>query len=128
MQRPDAPLAPFIHPGDWQFFVLLLHSWELVVSEVEATGLFTLVNIVDDMTREGTEALPPFVSFNNGKAYVASEAYDDETIECSKPQLCGTDPSTVAGGELVTGITKPSGDIIFASMTTDSGEPVDKLN
>jgi hypothetical protein len=107
----------------------MLRSWELVVSEVEATGLFTLVNIVDDMTGEGTEALPPLVSFNNGKAYVALEAYDDETIECSKPQLCGTDPSsTVAGGELVIGITKPSGDIIFASMTTDSGEPVDKLN
>ena len=108
--------------------MLLLRSWELVVSEVEATGLFTLVNIVDDMT-EGTEALPPMVFFNNGKAYVASEAYDDETIEYSKPQLGGTDPSsTVAGGELVVSITKPSGGIIFASMTTDSGEPVDKLN
>jgi len=95
----------------------LLRSWELVVSKVEATGLFTLVNIVDDMTGEGTGA------------YVASEAYDDETIECSKPQLGGTDPSsTVAGGKLVVGITMPSGDIIFASMTTDSGEPIDKLN
>jgi hypothetical protein len=109
--------------------VLLLRSCGLDVSEVEATGLFTLVNIVDDMTGEGTEALPSLIFFGNRKAYVASQAYDDETIECSKTQLSGTDPSpTMACDELAIGISKPSGDIMFASMITDSGEPVDKLN
>jgi hypothetical protein len=72
--------------------------------------------------------LPPLVFFDNGKPCVALEACDDETIECSKTQLCGTDPSsTMASGELAIGIAKPSGDL-FVSMTTDSGELVDKLN
>jgi hypothetical protein len=44
--------------------------------------------------------------FGHGKAYVASDAYDDETTECSKPQLDGI----VAGNELVTGM---SGDTMF---------------
>lgn len=109
--------------------MLLLRSWGLVVSEIEATVLFTLVNIVDDMTGEGTEALPSSIFFGNGKAYAASEAYDDETTECSKTQLCGTDPFPImTGDELVIGMSKLSGDIMFASMKTDSGEPVDKLN
>jgi hypothetical protein len=34
----------------------------------------------------------------------------------------------MAGEELVFGISKPFGEFIFASMITDSGEPVDKLN
>jgi hypothetical protein len=49
--------------------------------------------------------------FGHGKAYVASDAYDDETTEGSKPQLDGNDPfPTMAGEELVTGMFR---DTIF---------------
>lgn len=36
--------------------------------------------------------------FENGKAYVASDAYDDETTECSKPQLDGADLFPIMAG------------------------------
>jgi hypothetical protein len=85
-----------------------LRCWELVTTEVQATGLFTLVTIVDDMTGEDIVASPFLGIFGNGKACVASEAYDDETTECST-QLEGTDPFPImAGDELVSGISKPS--------------------
>lgn len=47
--------------------------------------------------------------FEYGKAHVASDAYDEETTECSKPQLDSTGPFPItAGDELVTGMSKPS--------------------
>jgi hypothetical protein len=49
--------------------------------------------------------------FRHGKAYAASDAYEEETTECSKRQLDGTDPFPImAGIELVTAM---SGDTIF---------------
>lgn len=49
--------------------------------------------------------------FGHVKAYAASDAYDEETTECSKRQLDGTDPFPImAGNELVPGT---SGDNIF---------------
>jgi hypothetical protein len=49
--------------------------------------------------------------FGHGKACAASDAYEEETTECSKRQLDGTDPLPIrAGNELVAAM---SGDTIF---------------
>jgi len=40
MHRPDEPLAPFIHPGYEQTFVLLLRCCEWTNPEEQAAGLF----------------------------------------------------------------------------------------
>lgn len=79
---------------------------------MQPTGLFTLVSIVDDMTGEDKVQCSFLGIFGHGKAYVASDAYDDETTECSKPQLDGAGPFPIimAGNELV---TATSGDTIF---------------
>lgn len=78
-------------------------------TEVQPAGLFKLVSIVDEMTGEDKVHCSFLGIFRHGKAYIASDAYDDETTECSKPQLDGNDP-VMAGDELVTGM---SGDTIF---------------
>jgi hypothetical protein len=67
--------------------VLLLRFWGLVPSELPPTRVVVLVNIVGDMTGQSRIPASPFsVTFENGKAYVASETHGDETIEWSKPQ------------------------------------------
>jgi hypothetical protein len=82
-----------------------------VSTEVQPAGLFKLVSIVDEMTGEDKVHCSFLGIFGHGKAYVASDAYDDETTECSKPQLDGNDPFPIrAGDELVTGML---GDTIF---------------
>lgn len=78
-------------------------------TEVQPAGLFKLVSIVDEMTGEDKVHCSFLGIFGHGNAYVASDAYDEETTECSKPQLDGNDP-VMAGDELVTGM---SGDTIF---------------
>ena len=88
--------------------MILLRCWGLIDPEVQATGLFILVTKVDDMTGEDIAAPPVLGTFENGKVYVASEAYEDEITDFSKTQVQGTDPSPIIAGEqLVTGISKP---------------------